>query len=283
MKVIEHLGVKTVRGKEVSMSIGECNSCGSVHEVTTDHLLRKSNDRCKTCRKETHSLSRHPLYSVWYAMVRRCYNPDDKHYKNYGAKGVTVCDSWRHSVKDFVDWGMANGYEKGLTIDKDMKSGDMKVYSPETCQFVTNSMNCRATRKIRSNNTSGFRGICFRKADQLWVAEIETDCKRTYIGAYSTAEQAAKAYDSYVLDNNLEHIINDILAEGERVLSNAGGLRRDNKSGCLGVSWNGESGKWVANITVEGKRIYLGAFKDLEDAKQARQAAEIKYNFKEKQ
>lgn len=56
-------------------------------------------------------------------------------------------------------------------------------------------------------------------------------------------------------------------------------LRKNNKSGCIGVSWNKRDRKWVSQIKADGKRIYLGLFIHLNDAIQARKAAEIKYGY----
>lgn len=55
-------------------------------------------------------------------------------------------------------------------------------------------------------------------------------------------------------------------------------IRSDNKSGCKGVSWYSNLNKWVAEIRVEGKKIVLGTFKNLDDAISARKQAETKYH-----
>lgn len=75
------------------------------------------------------------LCSIYRAMMKRCYNVNDKYYYIYGAKGVTVCSEWRNTektvIKDvinthliskgylaFKNWALSNGYRKGLTIDR---------------------------------------------------------------------------------------------------------------------------------------------------------------------
>jgi hypothetical protein len=69
-------------------------------------------------------------------MKQRCYNPRDRHYQWYGAKGVKVCDQWRDDPAAFVKWCEANGYRDGLTIDRIESTGD---YTPENCRFITMS------------------------------------------------------------------------------------------------------------------------------------------------
>ena len=259
MKVVKSLGVKSRKGKLVHMSIGKCDFCGTEHELSTDHINNRSTERCSVCKKVTHGLSKHPLYSVWKSMVARCYNPKNKHYKNYGGDGVTVCEEWKDSVTAFVEWGTANGYKPGLRIDKDVKSGDRKVYSPSTCQFVTNTVNNRATRILRKTNTSGYRGVYFNKAMREWAAAIKVNYKTIVLGLYSTALEAAKAYDSYINTHNLEHTKNGVLRQGEQVLPAEKHLRKDSTSGYTGVSYNKRRGKWRVGIT-NGKRVLLDKF-----------------------
>lgn len=82
--------------------------------------------------------NRHPLYSTWLGIKSRCYNPNDSHYRWYGAKGVKICDEWLNDFQAFYDWAIANGWEKGLTIDR---KDNNKSYSPCNCQFITKSQN----------------------------------------------------------------------------------------------------------------------------------------------
>ena len=55
----------------------------------------------------THGLSGHPLYPVWIKMMKRCHDQDDRAYRNYGARGIAVCDSW-HDVRNYIAWVDAN-------------------------------------------------------------------------------------------------------------------------------------------------------------------------------
>lgn len=51
-------------------------------------------------------------------MKERCYNPNNTYYKNYGARGITICDEWRDNFVEFQKWAIANGYQDNLTIDR---------------------------------------------------------------------------------------------------------------------------------------------------------------------
>lgn len=83
--------------------------------------------------------------SRYNSMLLRCYDPTVKSYKAYGAKGVTVCSEWLASFDAYMNWCNSNGYKEGLVLDKDIlcdiKNISPKVYSPDTCQFITKEEN----------------------------------------------------------------------------------------------------------------------------------------------
>lgn len=95
-------------------------------------------------------------YSIWRAMLRRCYYRGSKHHqKSY--EGVTVCNDWL-CFQRFADWYEANYPNDGeeYQLDKDIKSLQHKTYSPETCLFVTRQANTRArTRGTAQHDLSG--------------------------------------------------------------------------------------------------------------------------------
>jgi len=109
---------------------------------------------------------RHPLYSKWLDMKQRCHNPINKSFKYYGARGILMCDDWFKSSGEFVEWGLANGWEEGLTIER---ADNDKGYNPDNCLFVTHSTNMQ-NRRIQTNNKSGYRGVSYCKRDKAWRA-----------------------------------------------------------------------------------------------------------------
>lgn len=84
------------------------------------------------------------LYYVYYSMLSRCYNKNNPRYKDYGARGITVCSKWRLDNKTFYEWAIKNGYREGLTLDR---IDNDKEYSPENCAWVTNKENCNHNRR----------------------------------------------------------------------------------------------------------------------------------------
>jgi len=86
----------------------------------------------------------HPLYNTWRSMKTRCFNPNNKAYKYYGGRGITVCQEWL-DYNTFEVWALANGWEKGITIDRIDNDGD---YESNNCQFIPNAINaCKESRK----------------------------------------------------------------------------------------------------------------------------------------
>lgn len=85
-------------------------------------------------------------YRVWSCMLSRCYNKKDPAYDMYGGSGVAVCDDW-HNLQNFAKWYEDNHPSDGLLyhLDKDCLSGDIKIYSPGTCLFLSPSENSIAS------------------------------------------------------------------------------------------------------------------------------------------
>jgi hypothetical protein len=126
-------------------------SCGKEF-VSFQNGLRDGNTKsCGCLQKEeasrankVHGFCEHKLYSVRKAMIRRCYNEKEKQFKNYGARGIYVCEEWRRSPTDFINWCTSNGWKEGLEIDRiDNNDG----YHPGNVRFVDRSTNASNTRR----------------------------------------------------------------------------------------------------------------------------------------
>ena len=202
MKLVKDLGMlyPTETSKEKKrFGLYEC-ICGKQFKAVVQNVKRGKTKGCG-CLRESHGLWNHKLYIVWNNMIQRCTNPKRKEYKDYGARGIYVCDRWL-DINNFIE-DMYPSFEEGLSIDR---KDNNKGYSKENCRWTTQAVQSRNTRKLQTNNTIGFRNVC--KYGKRYVARICINNKKHHIGYYNTAEEAAKAYDKYIIDNKLEHTMN---------------------------------------------------------------------------
>ena len=149
----------------------------------------------------------HSRLSIIYAnMKQRCYNKNCTRYKDYGARGITVCEEWndrnwsgtKHLSKGYVafrDWALAHGYSDNLTIDR---IDNNKGYSPENCRWITKQ---EQSNNKRTNNYITLNG----KTQTLtqWAKELKISKHAIYdrIKKGETPEEALQK------KNNSERLI----------------------------------------------------------------------------
>ena len=134
--------------------------CGKAVEVRRGSLMLKNGTKSCGCihterlvnRKSIHNLSHTNLYHRYFQIKDRCYNPKCKSYKNYGGRGIKMCDEWLNSFKSFYEWAFKNGYKKELTIDRINVNGD---YSPDNCRWATDKEQALNTRRNRFYTYNG--------------------------------------------------------------------------------------------------------------------------------
>lgn len=117
------------------------------------------------------------LRNVWYGMKRRCFTRSHKSYMNYGGRGITICKEWL-ILKNFQKWSMANGYHRGLQIDRIDNDGN---YCPENCRWVTPAENSRNKRSTILVNLHGV-DMCFKDACEKVGANYSSALERLNMG-----------------------------------------------------------------------------------------------------
>jgi hypothetical protein len=126
-------------------------SCGEVRSVSRGSSLSGRTTSCGCYMRQvvkalraTHGLSKTDLYFVHYEMRARCGRDTHHDYKNYGGRGIKVCQEWLNSIDEFYKWSVSTGYRKGLTLDRINVDGH---YEPNNCRWVTQQVQCRENNR----------------------------------------------------------------------------------------------------------------------------------------
>ena len=114
--------------------------------------------------REKHGMTNTRIYRIYKAMKTRCNSPKDTSYKDYGAKGITVCSLWESSFMSFYTWAMENGYKDDLSVDR---IDSTKGYSPENCRWVTAK---EQSRNLKSNTVMTYNGKT--QCIAAWIEEF---------------------------------------------------------------------------------------------------------------
>lgn len=118
----------------------------------------------KSAAHTTHGYGHRGIAGIWGKMKWRCYNPNCPQYPNYGGRGIVVCDEWKDNCAAFIEWALANGYEKGLTIERIDVNGN---YEPNNCTWIPNEEQWKNRREKKSKHFGGERvslkAVCAEK------------------------------------------------------------------------------------------------------------------------
>lgn len=134
-------------------------SCGKEVTILSASLLRGKSSSCGCLRKESssvvgagnstrlikHGMSKSTAHIRWRSMKDRCNNPNNKHYKDYGGRGIKVCKRWLVFEQFYADMGDC---PSGMSIDRINNDGD---YEPSNCRWATPKMQMNNTRKQKGN------------------------------------------------------------------------------------------------------------------------------------
>lgn len=150
--------------------------CGGTKITSEDNLKR---GHCKSCgclykghggskKKNIYLGSDSKLYNTWASMKDRCSNHKSNNYKNYGMRGIKVCDEWKNDYSTFKQWALENGYDekggKNCSIERIDVNGN---YCPENCKWATAKEQMNNTRRNTVIEYNGKQMTLAQWADYL--------------------------------------------------------------------------------------------------------------------
>lgn len=136
---------------------GNTKSCGCLNKKLAGDRARKHGNRDSR------------LYTIWNNMKARCLNPNSTSFKNYGDKGINICDEWVDSFESFYNWAIQNNYTDELTLDRIDSNGN---YNPDNCRWSTMK---KQQNNRGNNNILVYEGIEHTVAEWSKITGIPYD------------------------------------------------------------------------------------------------------------
>jgi hypothetical protein len=188
-------------GKKERKWLCQC-SCNNIKEVLSHHLTGGNTKSCGCLKKEIISnrnfkhgcaLRKNETkeYRAFRTMKARCLNSNNPFYKDYGGRGIKICNRWLHSEHGFENFleDMSYAPSSKHTLDRIDVNGN---YEPSNCRWATQQVQA-INQRTAKNNTSRHKGIYWNKASNKWRARITTNNKLLHLGYFTNIDEAITA------------------------------------------------------------------------------------------
>ena len=169
-----------------------CTSCGVEVERRIDNIYRYPRILCEHCKKWMKHAKVRDIALKYKAMIQRCENPNDTRYKNYGGRGIFICDEWQDYIK-FETWSLDNGYKHGLTIDR---IDNDKGYEPSNCRYT--NMSVQLINKRHKCSSTGYAHIHLHPKNNNYGVKMRYLGKRYEKYGFATIEDAIEWHNNTI-------------------------------------------------------------------------------------
>ena len=174
------------KGLKFSQWLCKCD-CGNECTVRSIHLRTGYVQSCGCLKLKQNGNTAKRLWKVWDAMIHRCENERDKHYRDYGGRGIKVCDEW-HSYDTFEEWALNAGYDPDApfskcTLDRIEVNGN---YEPDNCRQVDQQTQTNNTRR---NRYLTYRGVKHTFAEWSRIYNLSNGYIASRVNKGMTAEE----------------------------------------------------------------------------------------------
>ena len=191
-----------------------CKNCNEEFTVSLHNAIRIQQETCSiNCSKRLDEVfeggnEKHPLYTRWLSMNRRCNIPSALNYNNYGGRGITI-DSDLQKFEDYAKYVVTlNNYNlidiNNLSLDRKDNDGN---YSKGNLRWATKSTQLANQRKDPTKGKNTYKGISYSKYHNRWVARLNYNSKRMLSTTHYTELDALVARNNFIIGNNLPHPI----------------------------------------------------------------------------
>lgn len=170
LKIIKNSKSRDARGNTLYCYKCACGRKKVLRKSQVDNKYILSCGCLKKTSNKNHGMSHTKIYYIWRGMLERCYDKNNKAFKNYGERGITVCDEWRSCFDNFYrDMG---DKPKGMSLDR---IDNNKGYSKDNCRWATHVEQCNNTRSNIYITAYGLNLTVLQ-----WAQAFEVPSKRIY-------------------------------------------------------------------------------------------------------